>query len=438
MKILLLLTSVLCVTIFAQEFPTKKVDEYFEAVQKNDKFHGSIAVSKNGKIIYENQIGWKDIQSKSPINPSTKFRIGSITKTFTAVLIMKAIEDGKLKITDTIQTFFPTIKNADKITIQNLLNHSSGIFNITKDPTYLSWMNQHQTQGDLVNRISKYASQFEPSTKAEYSNSNYILLSYILEEIHKMPYSQILENQIIQPLKLSRTSFGGTHSLENNETNSYSYNGFWMKMPETNMSIPFGAGAISSTPQEMIKFGEALFSGKIIQESSLNEMKKIQYNYGSGIFEIPIADKKFFGHDGAIDGYSSFWVIQPEDKLSIAINSNASVVQNFKLLEVLVDAFYGKDIEVPSYKVLELKSEELDQYIGMYSSQNFPLKIKIFKDSNQLFGQATGQGAFPLNAIDKHTFVFEAAGIKIQFNPENNSFNFEQQGNKFQFIKESL
>lgn len=425
-----------CMLSFAQNFQKEKLDEYFTLLEQNDKFHGSVAISQKGKIVYSRNIGYADIHSKTRGNVDTQYRIGSITKTFTAALVFKAVEEGKLSIDHYLNQYFPTVKNAEKIQIRDLMNHSSGIFSITSDPSFQSWMTQKQTPEKLVEIISSYEPQFDPKSTGEYSNSNYILLTLILEKVYGKSYQELVEEKIINPLGLKNTHYAHTHDLKNNSTYSYLFTGIWKKMPETDMSVPLGAGAISSTPIDLTKFGEALFSGKLIQPKSLESMTQLHHNFGMGIFEVKLAERSFWGHGGAIDGFLAFWATEPKDEVSIAVCTNGTKIGYYGVGEILAKAFYGFDFELPNFANFTLTEEEIASYLGTYSSSEFPLKITIFAEKNQLYGQATGQGPFPLDALGDHQFEFQAAGIKIKFNPNEGNFEFEQAGFKFVFTKE--
>jgi D-alanyl-D-alanine carboxypeptidase len=292
-------------SLFSQPTDRSKIDSYFQSLSTNDKFMGSVAISRNRKIIYSTAIGFKDRAAKAAANEETKYRIGSISKTFTAVLTFKSVEEGKLKLDQPLAIYFPSLKNADKITINNLLYHRSGIPNFTNNPDYLMWNTQPKSELEMVAIISKLGSDFEPDGKSAYSNSNYVLLSYILSRAYKLPFAKILEDKIISPLKLKNTYCGGRITSANNECYSYRYATDWSKEPETDMSIPMGAGSIVSTPTDIILFIEALFNEELISKISLTQMKTLKDKFGMGLFQIPFYDKIGFGHTGGIDGFSS-------------------------------------------------------------------------------------------------------------------------------------
>ena len=422
-------------TSYAQKMNVAKLDSLFQILEAKDKFMGSIAVSQNGTLLYSKSIGMDDIESNKKSGALSKYRVGSISKMFTSALVFKAIEEKKLMLTQTIETFFPTIENANKITIGYLLNHRSGIQNFTNSPEYLTYNTQPKTENEMVEIITKGKSIFEPNSKADYSNSNYVLLSYILEKTYKKPFKTILNDKIVKPLGLKNTYIGGKINILNNETNSYSFSEKWIKEPETDMSIPMGAGAVVSNPQDLTLFIEKLFANAIISESSLKQMTALQDNYGMGIFQYPFYEKKSFGHTGGIDEFRSTLSYFPEDKIAVALTSNGRTYENNDIMIAALSAYFNKPFTIPNFKTVTLKSEDLDPYLGEYSDAGFPMKITITKEDNKLFAQATGQAAFPLEAIEKDNFEFKMAGIKLEFKPNEKQMILKQGGGKFTLTK---
>lgn len=433
--------TIILLLIFAQIGRTQtldntKLDNYFNALEKNDKFMGSVAVSKNGKIIYTKSIGHADIDNNIKATEKTKYRIGSISKSFTAVLILKATEEKKLNINQTIDKWFPKIINAEKITIKHLLNHRSGIHNFTDDSQYLSWNTQPKTEKEMVEIIKKGGSDFKPDSKAEYSNSNYVLLTYILEKTFNKSYSDLIQEYIAQPVGLTDTYVFGGISTSNNESKSYRFVESWEEATETDYTIPLGAGAITSTPIDLTKFSDALFGGKLLTDESLRIMKTIQDGYGNGLFQIPFYDKVGYGHTGGIDGFSSIYAHFPDDNISYALTSNGANFSDNNISIAVLSAVYGKNYDIPEFTTYNLTSEDLNKYLGIYTSNQIDLKITITKDGNTLVAQATGQSAFPLEATDKDKFKFDEAGAKFEFYPAEKKLILFQGGGKIEFTKE--
>ncbi len=435
-RVLPVLISLMTTSLFAQTFNKEKLDLYFQTLENNNRFMGSVAISENGKIIYTKSIGFADIETKAKPNENTNYRIGSISKSFTSALILKAVEENKISLDEKIDQYFPALKNADKISISNLLNHRSGIHNFTNDAEYLKWNTQKKSEKEILDIIVKDGTDFEPDSKADYSNSNYVLLSFILEKIYKKPYSEILAEKIIKPVGLKNTYYGGKINPKNNESNSYNFINSWQKEPETDMSIPLGAGAVVSTPSDLLQFADALFGGKIITEKSLKLMETMKEGYGYGLFQMPFGDKKAFGHTGGIDGFSSNYGYFPIEKVGFAITSNGSNLPVNDVAIAVLSAAFHQPFDIPTFKTYELKSEDLDQYLGSYSSKEMPLKITVTKEDKTLMAQATGQGSFPLNATEKNIFKFEQAGIVLEFNPTERTMLLKQGGKVYNFSKE--
>jgi D-alanyl-D-alanine carboxypeptidase len=420
----------------SQTFDKLKLDRYFQELENAEKFMGSVAIFENGKIIYEKAIGFSEIETKIKPNKNTKYRIGSISKSFTSVLVLKAVEEKKLTLDSKLNVFFPFIKNADKISISNLLNHRSGIHNFTNDPTYFDWNTQKKSEAEMLKIIENGGSDFEPNSKSEYSNSNYVLLSFILEKIYKKSYSTLLTEKIVKPIGLKNTFVGGEINIKNNECYSYKYFTNWEKQTETDMTIPMGAGNIISTPSDLMKFAEALFDGKIISAQSIELMKTTTDNYGFGLFKMSFDDKISYGHTGSIDEFSSIYQYFINEKVGFAFTSNGSNYNNNDIVIVLSNAIFGKNYEIPNFKAYQVATVDLDTYLGIFSCKELPIKITITKKNTKLIAQATGQMALELEATKQDEFKFDKAGIVLEFNPTNKTMLLKQGGGIFTFTKE--
>jgi CubicO group peptidase (beta-lactamase class C family) len=423
-------------TSFAQEQKFLALDSLFQILDENNRFMGSLSISENGKVTYSKTIGKADLASGKSSDKLTKYRIGSISKMFTACLIFQAIEENKLSLTQNINRFFPKITSAKEISIGNLLNHRSGIHNFTNDTSYFNYYTASKSQKEMLEIIQASGSDFKSNSKAEYSNSNYILLSFILEKIYNKSYEELLDIKIIQPQALKNTYFGKKLELAKNECASYRFSGKWELEKETNSSVSLGAGGIVSTTEDLLFFISNLFAGKIINTASLEQMTKLEDGYGMGIFPVPFYDKNGFGHTGGIDGFSSFLYIFPEEKISIALTSNGSRFNNNDIAIAALSDCFDKPFTLPSFYAVELTSADLDKYLGSYANPEIPIKISITKDFLSLIAQATGQPSFTLELIGKDSFEFSPAGVEIQFIPQKNLLILKQGGGEFSFKRE--
>ncbi|MCA1745573.1 MAG: beta-lactamase family protein, partial [Bacteroidales bacterium] len=220
----------------AQDLEWKQLNNYLDTLEAHNKLMGSLAVSKNGTIVFARTIGMADVELNLKAVENSKYRIGSISKTFTAVLVFKAVEQGLIGLDQTIAKHFPTIENSDKITVEHLLYHRSGIYNFTSNEAYLSWHTQKKTQDELVEIIATGGSDFEPGSQMAYSNSNYVLLTILLEKCFEKSYADLLAEYITRPLGLQNTYVGGAIDPHGNECRSYLFSEKWTLAPESDMS----------------------------------------------------------------------------------------------------------------------------------------------------------------------------------------------------------
>jgi D-alanyl-D-alanine carboxypeptidase len=436
------LTTILIVlsfgTVFSQSFNRPKLDSLMDRLAEKNKAMGSLTISKNGVIVYSRAIGHSFISAKEklPATDQTRYRIGSITKMFTATMIFQLIEDGKLSLTATVDKYFPQLPNANKITISNLLNHRSGLHNFTDDAEYKTWETKPKTRNEMLAIISKGGTDFQPNEKFSYSNSNYVVLGYIIEEASKESYSKYLSKRITSKIGLSNTYVGAKTDTKKNESFSYRFSNGWEQGSETDMSIPAGAGAIVSTPVELTKFIESLFALKLVSSSSLEQMKTMTDGFGMGMFQIPFYEKRAYGHNGGIDGFASNLAYFPEESLAVAYCTNGQVYPMNNILIGVLSIYFSKPYSIPPLITISLKTEDLDKYLGVYSTTQIPLKITMTKDNTTLISQATGQSSFPLEATGKDKFEFDPAGIIMEFNPDKNEMTLKQGGQTVVFTKE--
>jgi D-alanyl-D-alanine carboxypeptidase len=350
MKILsaFLLTFALLSAVFAQTPDTAKLDRFFDRLAEKNQAMGSLTVAKDGKVLYTRAIGYSQINGsqRKLATTATRYRIGSITKMFTAAMIFQFVEEGKLKLTDTLDKFFPQIPNAGKITIAHILTHRSGIHNFTGDPDFRSWSLSARTKDEMLAFIAKGTPEFEPGEKRSYSNAGYVLLGFVIEKLDGKPYQDALKKRITGKLGLKDTYAGtGKTDVGKKESFSYSYAGDWKQHEEMDLSVPGGAAAIISTPRDLVKFIQALFDGRLISQENVASMKN-----GIGMSENKLGGKTVYGHSGGTDGFSSTVFYLPEEKLAVAYTANAKVYSHGKIFSGILDIYYNKPFEIPTFE----------------------------------------------------------------------------------------
>ncbi|MFN3998788.1 serine hydrolase domain-containing protein [Algoriphagus sp.] len=423
-------------TCFAQNQDFSKLNQFLDSLEKHDKFMGTVLLATEGKPVFERALGYADYDAQIKATTETHYRIGSISKMFTTVLVLKAVEAGKLKLDQKLADFYPQIKNAEKITLSMLLQHRSGIHNFTNNPDYFSYNTKPISENDLVEIIVKGGSSFDPDTKADYSNSNFVLLTYILEQVNEKSFPKILEEQIVKPMNLESTSVFAASDPSKGESYSYNYKEKWVKDVETDPSIPLGAGAIASDAKDLNRFIYALFSGKLISEENLKRMMEMKDGYGRGMFSYPFYERKSYGHSGGVDGFRSFLAYFPEDKVTISVLSNGLNYDNNEILLAMLNSYFEKDFTIPNFKTLALSAEDLENYEGEYASDQIPLKLIFEREGNKLIAKPSGQAATALEPTAPHTFEFKQAGAIFIFDPEKSEVTLKQGGMTFLFKKQ--
>ena len=433
-SLILFLTSLLCLSLQAQDYKRlEKIDSLLTYLSSNNKFMGQVSLQEGDKVIFEKAYGYADFEKNKKASQFTKYKIGSITKTFTSVMIMQLIEDHKLKLDTKLSKFYPQIQNADKITIHDLLHHRTGIIDYinadkTVDPT------KSTSKEELIARISRYKSLFEPNSKFEYSNSNYFLLGTIIESVTKKDYLTNLKHRILSKIKLNNTTISSKSDIENNESYSYNFkDGKWVKNDEWDMTLAFGAGNITSNASDLTKFFNALFEGEILKKESLDQMTKLEQSYGKGLVTFPFAERKFYGHTGGIEGFRSVVGYYPAERFGVSLIVNGDNFNRNDIMIGILSIYYKMPYQFPNLVTVKVKPELLNKYVGDYTSEQLPLQISIRNKNGEMEAQATGQTSFILNAINDTTFVFDPAGIKMVFSKDK--MILKQGGVEYNYLK---
>jgi CubicO group peptidase (beta-lactamase class C family) len=431
-----LLAALLCV---AQTPPdTAKIDRFFDRLAEKSKAMGSLAIVKDGKVLYSRAIGYGRIEGteKNPLTAASRFRIGSVTKMFTAAMVLQLVEEGKLKLTDTLDKFYPRVPNARTITIAHLLAHRSGVPNVRRDGQNVNTL--PMSHDERLALIEKAKPDFEPDTRQSYSNSGYYLLGLVLEKVSGKPYGELLQERITSRVGLKDTYLAtGTIDVKKHEALTYMRLGTeWKPVPETHPSILYSAGGVVSTPGDLARFAQALFDGKVVSKESLERMRKTRDGdeLGMGMEEYAFAGKTFYGHAGGGDNYGAWLAYLPEEKLAVAYASNAKVYSVAEIVRGVVDIYYGKPFTIPALESVAVAPEVLDKYVGVYASPDAPGKATITRDGATLYFKPPGaKSAVPLEATAENRFQIEGAAV---FEFEKGKMTVKRRGGERVFTKE--
>lgn len=404
---------------------TKSMDSLLIAYHKLGRFTGTALITKGGKTVYQKSYGYKNTARKTKDDANTIYQIGSVTKTFTSTMILLLQEQEKLNVKDKLSKYFPTFPDGDKITIEHLLTHTSGIYNYTEDTLFeRSGMMKHQSREDMIALFKDKMPANAPGEAFSYSNSNYMLLGYIIEDLTGKTYHQALRDMILKPLgmKNTGTNFAGLQS-PNKATGYFAIDGEKGAVaPVVDSSVSYAAGAIYSTVGDLDKWAQAVMAQKLLRPVDwIMATKPNKENYGYGWMSGDIYGKKSLGHNGGIHGFLSNLFMIPQDSVAIILLSNNMTSDLGTIRRDLAAILYEKAYEIPEVKVeIKLPAATLKEYIGVY--QLAPtFEIKVFMDGEKLMAQATNQNPFQLFAERKDFFFLKVVDAQIGFIRDENN-----------------
>ena len=349
-KLALLVFAILPTFLFAQNINSEKLDTYFNSIENKNLGIGSLSIFKNGKEVYSRHFGQKNIPGLV-YNKNTKYRVGSVTKMITAVLIFKLIEDNRLRLTDRLAKFYPQIPNSDKITIKNLLGHTSGLGSyVVKDGEV--WVTEKATDKQIIDLIIQQGKIFEADEKVFYSNSAYYLLAKILEEKYQKSYQKIVNSEIIRPLRLKNLV-----SFRPNQKNVYlpyrlGDNSWHLLDKEIDFLNVIGVGDIAATSYDLNIFVNNLFHYNIIKEETLELIQPLvgKEEWGRGIAVWNFEGTIFYGHGGDTLGSHAVLIYNKEADISIAYNTNGERIKKEDFIENVVNIIYNRKVKIPKLK----------------------------------------------------------------------------------------
>jgi D-alanyl-D-alanine carboxypeptidase len=420
----------------AQTLDTGKLDRLLDRLAEKNKGMGSVTIARDGNVAYTHSFGYSYVNTneKKPATAATKYRIASITKMYTAVMIFQLIEEGKLKPNDTIDRFFAQIPNAKRITIAQILNHRSGLPDLQPDG---AWGKQLRTEEEVVARIAQGQPHFEPDAKHEYSNAGYILLGHIVEKVGGKPYREALEQRITSKIGLKDTYYlaSGTTDPGRNESVSYGYFDGWKEAAEVDFSVTGPAGSIVATPTDMTKFIQALFDLKLVSADNLKQMMTMREDEGMGMELFSFAGKTCYGHTGGSGSAGAWLAYCPEERLAFAYATNMKIYPVKDIVSGLFDIYSNRPFEIPTFEAFAVSSEDLDRYVGTYSTPDAPLKWTITRRGNILYFQPPGNSAVPLEATAENKFTI-APGVFFEFDAAKGTLTIKRPQGERVFTKD--
>ena len=435
-SVIILINLIVSANLQAQE--TNKIpgldnciSNIFKKLQIDTMPGASVLIAQNGDIVYQKGFGYADIEKKIPVTPDTKFKIGSISKQFTAAAILKLQEEGKIKTEDKLSKYIPDFPRGNEVTIYQLLTHTSGIHDYNSTPNLD--VTKPITHQALLDIIKKLPCDFNPGDRYLYNNSGYFILGYIVSQLSGKTLSEYLNETFFKPLGMKNTGIYETNIVLDNEAKGYSMNGGKVKKADfQEMSWALGVGSIYSTTKDLYKWNEAIFNGKVLSngtlktaftQAALNTGGKV--DYGFGWFLIANRGLKFIQHSGGVSGFSAYLERQPENKLTVCVLLNSlpspeginPELNGQAISEFILQA----KMEKQDTGVGKIVSEDiLKKYVGRYNYGQGMVMWVTLKDK-QLFGQMTAMEASPFTPISENEFYFKNRNAKIKFVTDTSS-----------------
>jgi len=298
-----------------------------QALVSQGHFMGAVLVAKNGKVLLDRGYGSANLELKVPDTPTTKFRLGSVTKQFTAASILLLQERGQLKVTDPVSKYLPDAPAAwSQITIFNLLTHTSGIPTYSEFPDFNATKAVAATPGQLVARFRDKPLEFQPGSDWKYSNSGYALLGYLIEKISTEAYGKFVQDNIFAPLGMKDSGYDSNADIIYGRAEGYTPgpNGSAINAEYIDMSVPYAAGGLYSTVEDLLRWEQGLYGGKLLSAVSLQQMTTPfmnEYALGLSVHNAPNGEK-IITHGGGIYGFNSQLTYVPADKLAVIVLGN--------------------------------------------------------------------------------------------------------------------
>ncbi len=445
MIVLAALAALFAAALAAAKTPSEKADVLLERAIKANDPGLAVLVAQGGKILFEKGYGLADRDHDVPVTPQTTFRIGSITKQFTAAAILKLQEEGKLSVDDKLSKYIPDFPRGDEVTLRQLLTHTSGIHDCREGPDFLSRVTKPTTTEATIEelKIQKHPYDFDPGTKWYYDNAGYLLLGYIVEKVSGQSYEDFLRENFFQPLGMTNTGVYHAHPAPPHEALGYSLgtNGFGRAV-NWDMSWAFGSGALYSTVEDLYRWNEGIFNGRVLDTASLraaftpvttkenwDDTRDTGYGFGwsvnrnRGLLEI--------SHQGGLNGFSSILLRVPDAQFTVVSLENAEPVRPnagpWLLAHQLVNIFLAdkfaplpivnRNVSPKSYDAL---TGHYDLISGQVLGPEDGVILSINRRGPHLFGQYGEEPEVEIFPETDTEFFVKGADAQITFVKDSN------------------
>jgi CubicO group peptidase (beta-lactamase class C family) len=394
---------------------------YLQAYLETGFFMGSVLVARADEVLLNQGYGMANLEHGIANTPQTKFRLGSITKQFTAAAVLQLQERGLLQVNDFISTYLPHYPQGEQITVHHLLTHTAGIPNYTSFPGYAQNKRTAMTVDEVINWFNQRPLEFTPGDRYSYSNSGYVVLTKLIETLSVQSYADYLQQHILEPLEMNSSGYDRPEPILSHRASGYTLSSTGYQNAEfLDMSIPSGAGALYSTIEDLYKWDQALYSDIILSESSRHSMfsptvgmgeedGNAYYSYG-WVIDRPY-ERDRVAHGGRIDGFTTSIARFLDERVIIIVLSNLETAPVARIGNDLAAILFSKPYELPKQRqVIVLDPAIYEAYVGDY--QLAPdVVLTVTTEAQRLFAQLTGQKQveiFPESATEFFLKIVDA------------------------------
>jgi CubicO group peptidase (beta-lactamase class C family) len=395
-----------------------RMEQVAAAQAESGDFMGAALVARDGEVLLDKGYGSANLEWQIPNDGDTRFRLGSVTKQFTAVSIMLLRERGKVVLDAPVKTYLPDAPAAwDEITVFNLLTHSSGIPNFTSFEDYGATKTLPATVDELIARFSDKPLDFAPGEQFSYSNSGYILLTAIVEKASGQSYADFVHENLFQPLGMDDSGYDSHAAIVPHRATGYTPTREGPRHADyIDMTIPQGAGALYSTTHDLLAWETGLFGGKVLEPESLELLvTPFKGNYALGLDVTKTDQGTTISHGGGIEGFNTWLGYDPDRNIAVAVLSNINGPGADALGKSLMTLARGGEVKLTSERAeVTLPADLLRSYEGTFEiSPTFGFVVKL--EGDHLTVQATNQPAFPIFAEKEDEFFLKVTDAQLTF-----------------------
>lgn len=421
----------------AQSTTSQKLEQLITAYHKVGLFNGSVLVAQKGQILLNKSSGYRNFDTQTSATENTKYLAYSITKSVTATIILKLIEDHKLSLQDKLSTFYPSLPFADSITIEHLLTHTSGLYAYNND-----YSMPVESEQAMINFLKQSKLDFKPGTSWRYCNTGYYLLGFIIQKVTGMPYEKVVKNYIFTPLNMSESGFDYKNLTDSLKSKGYksTFKTYVQEAPLYDNEELFSAGGMYTTLSDLYKFHQGMQSYKIISPSTTEKAyTPYKNNYGHGWFIETMAGRKLVSHSGGASGFRSYLIRDPESDLCIVLLCNSEEVDIVAIKKKILAILFNEPYWLP--KQINLSEKQLANLEGAFQ-YGLEMTFYVQTDNGRLLIMPSRQPSAILLPQTDSTFYIDKIDGKAEFKKnklgEIDTLVLEQKGKKYTLPKASF